>query len=299
MEKRVVFNRKTKKKVLEKVYYEKVINFLYMDNFLSKFLVNIFSKGVLFSRIYGWLHNLKITKYKIKPFIKQFKIDISEFLQKVETFKSFNDFFIRKLKPSARPIDLNENTLILPCDGKFLAFSKIDEINEFDIKGKKFNLDNFLQDKNLVEKYKDGAMLVARLAPQDYHRFHFPMDCTPGVSKLINGYLYSVNPVAIRKNINIFSENKRIITFLKTNNCKNVLYVEIGATAVGSVNQTYFPNSPYKKGEEKGYFSLGGSSIVLLFEKNTIKFDEDLVEMTKNKIETQAYMGETFAKSIL
>ncbi|EKE21553.1 MAG: phosphatidylserine decarboxylase proenzyme [uncultured bacterium] len=156
-------------------------------------------------------------------------------------------------------------------------------------------LEEFLQSKELAEKYKDGCMLLARLAPQDYHRFHFPCECVPKEARLINGFLFSVNPIAVRRNINILQENKRMITVLQTSKFSEVLYVEIGATNVGSINQTFFPNSEYKKGEEKGYFSLGGSCIVLLFEKDKIVFDRDLVGYSSENIETKALLGESFA----
>ncbi|MBN2478719.1 MAG: phosphatidylserine decarboxylase [Parachlamydiales bacterium] len=289
-----IWNRKTQKIVDEKVYFQTVLEFLYKDNPISKFILKICSKYDFVSKIYGFLNKLKFSKYKIKPFIKHFNINEEEFFKKTSDFKSFQDFFIRKLKPSARKINFDENVLIFPCDGKFLAFENISQ-KSFEIKNQKFDLKSFLQDDFLYQKYKNGSMLLARLAPQDYHRFHFPVDCIPSETKLINGYLYSVNPVAIKKNINILAENKRQLTTLKTENFKDILYVEIGATNVGSINQTFFPNKPYKKAEEKGYFSLGASSIVLLFEENRVKFDQDLIDMTKNGIETLSFMGDSFA----
>ncbi|HEU64128.1 MAG: Phosphatidylserine decarboxylase proenzyme [Candidatus Anoxychlamydiales bacterium] len=298
MDKRYLFDREKKKKIVEKVYFKTALEFLYSNNILSKFLLFFFTKFSFLSKFYGYLNSKKTSMYKIKPFIKHFNIDEGEFEKNRKDFKSFNDFFIRKLKPDARKIDQDENTLVFPSDGRFLAFSKISDLDNFSIKNHKFNLNEFLKDEKLAEKYLDGAMLLCRLAPDDYHRFHFPVDGTPTDTKLINGYLYSVNPIALRKNIKILSENKRMLTILKTQKFSDILYIEIGATNVGTINQTFFPNTEYKKGEEKGYFSLGASSIVLLFEKNQIKFDDDLLKMSKDNIETKAKVGSSFAKKI-
>ncbi|NGX51919.1 MAG: Phosphatidylserine decarboxylase proenzyme [Candidatus Anoxychlamydiales bacterium] len=298
MGKRYLFDREKKKKIVEKVYFKTALEFLYSNNVLSKFFLFFFTKVSFLSKFYGFINSKKTSKFKIKPFIKHFNIDEGEFEKNVDDFKSFNDFFIRKLKKDVRQIDLDGNTLAFPSDGRFLAFPKVSNIDNFSIKDHKFNLNEFLQDEKLAEKYFNGAMLLCRLAPDDYHRFHFPVDCTPGEAKLINGYLYSVNPIALRKNIKILSENKRMLTILKTKNFSDILYIEIGATNVGAINETFFPNTEYKKGEEKGYFSLGASSIVLLFEKNQIKFDDDLIEMSRENIETKAKVGSSFAKKI-
>ncbi|MFA6119507.1 MAG: archaetidylserine decarboxylase [Parachlamydiales bacterium] len=290
-----LYDKNKKLKVEEKVYFKNTLEFLYNGSFLSRFFVNSISRFSFFSKFIGFINNLKISKYKIKSFIEHFQIDEKEFEKKTSDFRSFNDFFIRKLNKNARSIDPDENVLVFPCDGRFLAIPNINDFDFFEVKNQRFNIFEFLNDKNLADQYKNGSMLLCRLAPQDYHRFYFPSDCIPSESKLINGHLYSVNPIALKKNIKILSQNKRMITTLKTKNFSDVLYIEIGATNVGSINQSFFPNTEYKKGEEKGYFSLGGSSIVLLFKKDTIVFDQDLVEMSKERIETLAHLGLRFA----
>ncbi len=296
MERIILYDRESKQEIEEKVHFHCILQFLYKDSFLSKILLFPIAKFSFVSNFFFFLNSLKISKYKIPSFIKHFNINEEEFYKKTKNFKSFNEFFIRKLKEEAREIDYNEDSLIFPCDGRFLVFPKIEDFNSYSIKGLKFSLEEFLQDNKLVEKYKDGSMLLARLALQDYHRFHFPCDCIPKESKLINGTLYSVNPIAIRRNIKILQENKRMITVLDTKKFSDILFIEIGATNVGSINQSFFPNTEYQKGEEKGYFSIGGSSIVILFKKDKIVFDHDLVEKSSMKIETKAFFGSSFAK---
>jgi phosphatidylserine decarboxylase len=136
-------------------------------------------------------------------------------------------------------------------------------------------------------------MVIARLCPVDYHRFHFPCDGLADTPQLINGPLYSVNPIALQRRFAILSENKRVITEIESELFGTVLFVEIGATAVGTIKQTFRPNQVVYKGQEKGYFEFGGSCIVLLFEENRIVFDADLVANTKQGFETLVKFGES------
>ena len=151
-------------------------------------------RNPLFSALYGWWQKQPITKRKIAPFIKNFHIDTSEFLDDPTTFRSFNDFFIRKLKPSARPFSLDPKMAIIPADGRYYFYQNIKEADGFLVKGEKFDLHSLLQDDPLAHRYAHGSMVLARLCPTDYHRYHFPCDCIPGPTRFINGWLYSVNP---------------------------------------------------------------------------------------------------------
>ena len=288
-----VINRKTQKKEQEKVDHEKSLLWLYSGSFFSKIILFFIARFTLFSKLFGFLQTFKYTKKKIKPFIEEYQIDTSEFEKKVEDFSSFNDFFIRKIKN--RFIEPDEKKAILPVDGRYLVFEDVSKTEGFYVKGEKFSLQTLLQDEALASRYASGSMIIARLAPSDYHRFHFPVNCVPSSPKLINGYLYSVNPYAIKKNIQIFSQNKRVITTLESD-FGEVLFVEVGATIVGNIHQSYEPDRKYLKGEEKGYFALGGSTVILLFEKNRIYFDADLLQNSLEKIETKASMGQSLGQ---
>lgn len=292
----IYIDRVNKKKCIEKVYGAKALKLLYGDDLVTKWigapLLHTLVKNALFSRIYGFFQNTNASKKKIKPFIKNFEIDESEFLESSESFTSFNDFFVRKLKPESRPIYQGDDIAIIPADGRYLFYPNIDEAKGFVVKGQKFNLETLLQDKELSKKYTHGTMIIARLCPTDYHRFHFPVDSDAGKTKLINGFLYSVNPIAIKKDIHIFTQNKRTITELKSDKFGTVLFLEIGATSVGTITETYTPNQFYKKGEEKGYFSFGASSLILLFEKNRLSLDPELVEATNEGFEIKCLMGQ-------
>lgn len=294
-------DRVTQKEEKEEVYGKFFLEILYgkrwYERLISFILLPLSAQISLASRIYGYFQKISCSKKKVLPFIKKYSIDSSEFLDSPESYTSFNDFFIRRLKPSARPIEPGNDVAILPADARYLFYQDIAETGGFFVKGKKFSLEKFLQDRQLAEKYLHGSMAIARLCPVDYHRFHFISNCMPSVPQLINGPLYSVNPLALRRNIEILSENKRMMTHLHTKNFGDVLYIEVGATNVGTIHQTFDPNKQYAKGDEKGYFSFGGSCLVILFEPHKIQFDQDLLDASQRYIETKGLLGQSMGRA--
>jgi phosphatidylserine decarboxylase len=285
---------------VEKVYSQAALNFLYGPSFLSKLigtpLMYLLSGVPLFSSFVGYYHQLPSSKKKIAPFIKNFNVDASEFRDPIESFQSFNDFFIRKLKPESRPLAANINVAIIPADGRYLFIPHIQQSEGFVVKGQKFDLESLLNNKQLADEYAEGTMVIARLCPSDYHRFHFPCDCIPEATQFINGWLFSVNPIAVRKNIHIFTQNKRSFCKLKTQAFGDVLFIEIGATTVGSIHSTYTPFQSYLKGDEKGYFSFGASSLILLFPPGSIQLDPELLAHPYKEI--KCLMGQSMGHSI-
>ena len=296
----IYYDRVTKKEEREKVYGLYFLELLYGKGIFSRcfsfFLRPFFAKVPLLSHLYGCLQKSRASRVKVRPFIQKFEVDASEFLEPVDSFNSFNDFFIRKLKPECRPIAPGKDVAILPADARYLVFPNIEKADGFWVKGKKFSLRELLQDDTLAARYATGAMAMARLCPVDYHRFHFPCDGNAGKPRLINGPLYSVNPIALRRNIEYLSQNKRMITELETANFGRVLYIEVGATYVGSIHQTYTPGAACTKGEEKGYFAFGGSCLLILFEPNKIVFDQDLIDFSAKKMEVRGFLGQSLGR---
>jgi phosphatidylserine decarboxylase len=271
----------------EKVAGEKWLVWLYY-NPIGEATLWALAKRKLASTIYGNMMNRTYSAKKIHPFIEDFDIDMS--IVQEQEFKNFNDFFTRKLKVDARPIDTSINIVVSPADGKILAYSDISN-SDFIIKGKRFDVSSFLDNPDLAQKYHDGSLLIIRLAPFDYHRFHFPVSGKLSQNKKIEGDYYSVNPFALRKKAEIFCLNKREYTIISNLLFGDVIMAEVGATMVGCIIQT-FKGRLAKKGEEKGYFKFGGSTVVLLFEKSKIHIDEDLLINTANGYETTVKMGE-------
>lgn len=301
MSKILYFDRLSKQMEEESVYGKRALEFLYGKSWISR----VFGRSLLpflvrypfFSRFYGVCQSFSLSARKIKPFIERFDVDVSEFLEPLDSFRSFNDFFYRKLKKEARPIVEGEDIAVIPTDGRYLFYQNITKADGFIVKGKKFCLKSLLGDENLAKKYEEGSMVIARLCPTDYHRFHFPFSGTPGESRLINGWLSSVNPMALKSNIDILTQNKRFICPISSKNFGEVQFLEIGATNVGSVYQTYSANSFYEKGSEKGYFAFGASALVLLFEPGKIVFDSELLSHSENHIEVKCLLGQSMGRA--
>lgn len=281
-------DRETGEVILERPPGEAYLHFLY-NNWLGKLALHGIIKKKWLSSRYGRFMDKPQSSERIERFVAGLGIDMDESLKRVEEFKTFNEFFYRKLKPTARPI---RDGIVSPGDGKITAFQSIDKISDFFVKSEQFTLSKFLRNEELAATYADGAMIILRLAPQDYHRYHFPYSGKAHKTVDINGNYMSVSPYALKDNFaQVFTENKRAYTILKTEDKGDIVIAPVGATMVGSIINTYTPDSEVEKGDEMGYFSFGGSTIVLLFEKDTITIDEDLFRNTLNGMETGVKMG--------
>lgn len=285
------YNRKSKCYEIEKVAGEKVLNWTYSSPMGMKLLEAILKKRMS-SSLYGWYLDRRVSKNKIEPFIYKFNLDLSIAEKTLNDFSSFNDFFYRKLKPTARPIDRDPRSLASLGDGKLFAYENIDLNKIIQVKGYTYSLKELIKNDKVAKKYSNGTCLILRLCPTDYHRFHFIDTGTCEAPVKIKGAYYSVNPVALQKVEKLFCENKREWSTFHSENFGDVLYIEVGATFVGSIIQTYTPHENVQRGEEKGYFKFGGSTVILFFEANTIKVDKDIVEQTMLGYESYVLMGE-------
>jgi len=281
-------NRESGQVETEQVYGEGFLRWAY-GNPLGKLALHGFVKRPFFSKWYGHRMNAPKTTEKIAPFLETYGLDAGDFEKNPEEFTSFNDFFYRKLKPGARPIA--DAPVVLPADGRHLGFANASEIGSVFVKGQKFDVAGLLNDSDLAKKYQDGPLLLSRLCPVDYHRFHFPCSGTPGETRVLNGPLFSVSPLALRQQLSYLWENKRTITELVTEDFGTIICMEIGATCVGSIHQTFTPGQKVEKGDEKGYFAFGGSSTLLLFEPGTVALAADLLETSAKVMELYAKMG--------
>lgn len=289
------YDRKNNCYNTEKVAGEKYLNWTYSSPMGMKFLEALLKKKI-FSRLYGSYCDSSLSKSKINSFIKNFNIDMSQC--KKNSFSNFNEFFIRELTPEARVISSEKDILTSPCDGKILAYENIDINSLVQVKGITYSLAELIGDINLAKQYQNGCCLIFRLCPTDYHRFHFIDDGKCSDSRKIHGNYYSVNPIAL-KNINkLFCQNKREWSILSSKNFKEVLYVEVGATCVGSIIQTYTPNKNVKKGEEKGFFKFGGSTVILFFQNDSVKIHDDILNQTKLGYECSVILGEPIGNAI-
>lgn len=269
----------------------KSLDFFYCT-FIGRILLRIIiSKPI--SNLGALYMNSRFSKIKINRFID--KNDINTFEYDDKKYKSYNDFFIRKVISCKRPIMSNKNTLISPCDGKLLAYTINNDLT-LKIKDSYYSVDTLINE-SIMEEYKDGVALVFRLSTDNYHRYCYIDSGTKGKNYHIKGVFHTVQPISLKK-YNFFKTNSREYTILNTYNFDKVIQVEIGALMVGRIKNNH-EEYEYKKGEEKGYFEFGGSTIVLLFKKGIITLDKDIIENSKENIETIVKYGEKIGKNTL
>ncbi len=284
------FNRHTRSMETEIVYGENFLRWSYA-NPLGAASLHAFVKRPFFSAWYGRRMSTPLSAARVAPFIEKYALDPADFADSPESYKSFNEFFYRKLKPEARPIDADETSVVFPADGRHLGFQRASKIDGVFVKGQRFDLAALLGDAELAARYADGALVLSRLCPVDYHRFHFPAAGVPASTRLIAGPLFSVNPIALRQHLAYLWTNKRTVTELRTAQFGTVICMEIGATCVGTIRQTFTPDQAVEKGAEKGYFAFGGSSTITLFEPGAVVLEQDLLEHSAQQTELYARIG--------
>lgn len=243
-----------------------------------------------FNKLVGRYYDSSRSVRDIAKFIRQYHINMSDYEE--INYTSFNQFFARKLKPNKRTIDTNPHVLAAPCDGKLFVIPKISPKATFYLKELPFNLERFVKNQKLAQQYVDGTLMIFRLAPYDYHRFHFPVDCVPSPAQKINGKLESVNPLVYKKGIQVLTENERHCIELTTEKYGSLLMVPIGALCVGKIIESYTPFQAMTKGSEAGYFLFGGSTVVLLIPNGVIKVNETFIKNSEAGFETAVTMGQ-------
>lgn len=292
------FHRTHRRIETETIPGEPWLRWLYSGSPMGRAALHTLVKRAFFSAWYGRRMDHPRSKHKVISFIAEHEIDIEEFAKSPWSYRSFNDFFYRKLKDSARPIAPGDDVAILPADGRHLVFPDVDRAPGFYVKGEVFTLPELFGAGTLANQFAGGSMVISRLAPVDYHRFHFPAAGRVGAASEIAGPLFSVNPIALRRHVRYLVQNKRAITLLDTPRFGPVAMIEVGATMVGGIRQTYTPHTDVKKGDEKGLFKFGGSCVITVFQANRIRFDDDLVEQSGRFIETYAKMGERLGTAV-
>ncbi len=282
-------NRKTNELYEEKVEGERFLKWLY-DKPVGVLASEALVKRKWLSCLYGRMQDTTRSAKKIKPFVERHAINLSE--SEKTAFETFNDFFTRRLKPGARPIEGNENRLISPADGRLLAFENIDVDSVVQIKGMVYRLADLFESPERAALYQKGTHIVVRLSPVDYHRFHFPAGGRVKSISEVDGRYYSVNPIALKKKFKLYVENKRTLTTVESDVFGDYEMVEVGATFVGSIVQNVTAGVAVKRGEEKGFFKFGGSTVILFFREGQLQVDADILQNSSEGYETKVLMGE-------
>ena len=261
--------------------------FLY-NNPLGRLLLGI-AVSPFVSNVYAWKNSRKSSAKKIPAFIKEHNIDMSDYEDR--EYKSFTDFFTRKIRYGKRPVDMTPEALISPADSKLLVY-EIEKDTTLRIKGRTYTADEILADSENAKEFAGGYALVFRLTVDDYHRFCYPDRGCLISRRLIKGKLHTVSPVS--KDHKIYMENTRSVNLLKTENFGTIAYIEVGAMLIGRIVDN--GTDVFEKGQEKGYFEPGGSTVVILV-KN-VEIDKDIMEQSASGIETKVRYGERIGRAL-
>ena len=264
----------------------KALVFLYNTQFGRFFLKIIYN--TLISKFIGFILNRRISRLFIKSYVKKNNIDLSLYEEK--KYKSFNDFFIRKIK-NIKKINDN-NAFISNCDCYISIYSITDDLI-LNIKNSKYSIESLIQNKEMAKEFSNGYAVIYRLEPSNYHRYIYVDNGKMTNHKKIKGKLHTVNPIVYDK-YKVFAENTREISVLETSNFGKIIQIEVGALCVGKIKNNY--KKDYNRYEEKGYFEFGGSTIIHLIKKDSINFDTELISNSKNNIETRVNIGDIIGR---
>ncbi|MDD3400314.1 MAG: phosphatidylserine decarboxylase [Eubacteriales bacterium] len=271
------------------------LRFLYNTAVGRLFLGILKRRGV--SRLIGRFLNSRASRIMLGGFCKSANIDLSQTERtQLKQYKSYNDLFTRVIRPDCRPIDRTLEHLIAPCDGGLTAYA-IDDDSSFFIKGGEYSLADMLGEAELAKQFVGGTCLIFRLEICDYHRYCYIDDGHKGEDWSLGSELHTVQPIAMKR-YNIYKRNYRVCSVMQTKNFGTVAEVEVGAMCVGRI-ENHLKTGSFVRGEEKGLFEMGGSTIVLLIKAGAAKIDEDILCNTAQNRETPVRMGERIGTSLI
>jgi phosphatidylserine decarboxylase len=294
------FNRMSGRIEAEKVYGDKFIKFLYCSVAGQKIGMAFTNK--YFSKFYGAFQDLPSSHYKVRPFIDKFNIPINDYepgtrpaLDPRDSYRTFNEFFIRKFKLGKRSFVSEPHRMPAFAEARYVGFEAINEKGLYPVKGHFLLAKDLVGNEQVAKIFEGGPLLIARLCPVDYHRYHYPDSGKVIDNFRLPGAYDSVNPFALKYKNQIFIKNERHVSILETQNFGRLAYIEVGAICVGKIVQSHRWNKPFMRGEEKGYFLFGGSTVVLLGEKGAWKPSADIIKNTEKGLETYLHLGSEVA----
>jgi len=297
------FNRMTGQNEIEKVYGDWFIKFLY-TSVAGQQLGGVFTNKY-FSKLYGAFQDMPSSHKKVRPFIEKFNIPIDDYepgtrpaLDPRDSYKTFNEFFIRRFKLGKRNFVSEPNRMAAFAEARYVGFDNINDKEVYPVKGSFLKAKDLVGNDQVAKMFEGGPLLIARLCPVDYHRYHYPDNGKVLDNFRVPGAYDSVNPFALKYKNQIFIKNERHVSILETENFGKLAYIEVGAICVGKIVQSHRWNKPFMRGEEKGYFLFGGSTVVLLGEKGKWKPSADISSNTARGIETYLHIGTEVATKI-
>lgn len=262
-----------------------ILEFLY-ETIPGRFLLKPLTSPRL-SQLCGQFLDSGYSRFLIKPFIRKNHIRVSDYVMK--DIRSFNAFFSRKIKDGMRPVNMDSDKLIAPCDG-LLSVWKVEEDTVLPVKQSRYTIASLLRNRKLAQRYQGGYCIVFRLCVNHYHRYCYVDSGKKSGNIFIPGRLHTVRPIALR-NIPVFTENSREYTAIRSANFGTLIQMEVGAMLVGRITNHEGKGSAIR-GKEKGYFQYGGSTIIVLAEPGYVQIREDILQSSESGKETPVRMGE-------
>lgn len=270
---------------------ERLLNMLY-GNVLGRLLLKLLTAPMV-SRAVGSFLSTKASCALIKPFVRKHCIDMSQY--EPVRYCSYNDFFTRRIRTSARSVDPEPLHLISPCDSK-LTVLPITQDGYFKLKHTSYTVATLLHSQELAVAYESGYVMIFRLTVDDYHRYCYVADGDKECNVYIPGILHTVNPIA-NDYFPIYKENSREYTILHSKEFGDIIMMEVGALLVGKI-VNHHGKTHVRRGQEKGFFQYGGSTLVLLVKPNTVQIDTDILENSSLGIETIVQYGEKIGVAV-
>lgn len=289
-----VWDRSLGREVEEQVYGEGAVRFMYGTR-LGRGLGELLLARRWFSRLYGWLQSTRWSGRKVAPFIERYAIPMDQY--QPGPFRTFNEFFVRQFAAGARPWAEAPGVMPAFAEARYFAWDAIRDDQTFPVKGTDLSATALLGNPALAREFTGGPLLLARLCPVDYHRYHYPDDGRVRESYRAHGAFHSVNPVALAAKSDVLATNERHVTILDTAQFGTLAYIEVGAMCVGRIVQSH-AGPAFKRGDEKGYFLFGGSTVIVLGQPGRWVPDADLLRETAQKRETLVRLGQPVATAI-
>lgn len=289
-----VIDRKTGRPCAEPVLGGALLRLAYESSLRPLARTLLMRTGWL-SRLLGWYTRTGASRRDIRRAIEQLGIDESEFLEPTRSFRTFHDFFVRRLDPACRPFDPQSEALVSPADARLTVIPEVRHGTAVPVKGCRFEIVRLLGRPREAAAFESGQAFVFRLCPADYHRFHYPADGSLEERYEISGRYDSVNPIALNLGIPVFTENRRVVSLLTLEVFGRCAFVEVGAFGVAGITETHRGTS-FSKMDEKGFFHYGASTVILLLEHGALQPAPDLVQNTTAGFETLVRAGETLGR---
>jgi len=290
----LVWDRRHKRLVPEKIQDEGVLRVLYESAF-GRWIARVFLSRKAFSRLYASCYSGKRSAKKIQPFVRKYGLDVGDFEQR--PYASFNDFFARRFKPGARTFLSEPSIMPAFAEARYLAWETVAPGMSFPVKGRRLSVEELLGFEAKAAEFLYGPLIIARLAPQDYHRVHFIDSGRIVEHYRIVGPLHSVNPIALASLDGILSTNAREVTVQETESFGRIAYVEVGAMTVGRIVQHLPSGACPRRGDEKSHFEYGASTVVLLGQRGRWIPDSEILDHTRRGIETFVELGTAVARA--